>query len=310
MTIRLAGNGQGPGSGGATSAFATAGGEMAALIGATDWASTSLGSPETWPHSLITTIRIMVTSRYQMWMAWGKDLTFFCNDAYTPTLGVKHPSALGRPAREVWSEIWPDIGPRIESVLQSGHATWDEGLLLLLERSGYPEETYHTFSYSPLPDDDGNIAGILCVVMEETKRVIGERRVATLRDLASELSAVRSEPEVLEAVARALGRNNKDLPFSLIYLADGTAGRLWRMLDTAGVNGLLTPETVARPEDLPFPAAGVLSGAEKGVIHNLGGMSGLTTGAWDRPPRHAVIVPIAQQGQALPAGLFIAGLNP
>jgi CheY-like chemotaxis protein len=91
-----------------------------------------------------------------MWMGWGPELTFFYNDAYARmTLGAKHPWALGRAAREVWSEIWADIAPRIEHVLATGEATWDECLLLFLERSGFPEETYHTFSYSPLHDDDG-----------------------------------------------------------------------------------------------------------------------------------------------------------
>src|SRR3954452_22290456 len=238
-TNRVSGDGCVPGSETAVSPFALAGGEMAALIASADWSATSLGPPETWPQSLLTVLRIMVTSRYAMWMAWGEELTFFCNDAYTPTLGVKHPWALGRPANEVWSEIWPDIGPRIESVMRTGQATWDEGLLLFLQRSGYPEETYHTFSYSPLPDDDGAIAGMLCVVAEETQRVIGERRVATLRDLASELGAVRSEQDVLQAVERSLERNTKDIPFSLIYLAEGDSGRLRRVNESGGIDSQL-----------------------------------------------------------------------
>ena len=88
---------------------------------------------------------------------------------------------LGRPTREVWAEIWPQIGPRIEKVLATGEATWDESLLLILERGGYPEETYHTFSYSPLSDESGAIAGFLCVVSEDTERVIGMRRMNVLR---------------------------------------------------------------------------------------------------------------------------------
>ena len=135
--------------------FLAGGGEMGALMRARDWTGTPLGPPETWPQSLRTVIRILLTSRYQMWMGWGPELSFFYNDAYRPTLGVKHHRALGAPASEVWKEIWPDIGPRIEHVLRTGEATWDEALLLLLERSGYPEETYHTFSYSPLSDDSG-----------------------------------------------------------------------------------------------------------------------------------------------------------
>jgi hypothetical protein len=117
-------------------------GEMSARMQSFDWSKTPLGPVEFWPQSLKTTVRIMLTSRYAMWMAWGPELTFFYNDAYTPTLGIKHTWALGSRASQVWAEIWPDIGPRIESVLRTGEATWDEGLLLFLERSGYPEETY------------------------------------------------------------------------------------------------------------------------------------------------------------------------
>ena len=154
------------------------------------WHDTPLGSPDSWPQSLKTVVRILLTSRYQMWMCWGPELTMFYNDAYGPTLGVKQQWALGASAREVWKEIWPDIGPRIERVLQSGEATWDEALLLFLERSGYPEETYHTFSYSPLADDDGRIVGMLCVVTEETERVIGERRLSALQELAAGLAGL------------------------------------------------------------------------------------------------------------------------
>jgi len=151
-----------------------------------DWGATPLGPPAGWPQSLQTAVSILLSSRFSMWMAWGPELTFFCNSAYRrDTLGRKYPWALGRPASEVWAEIWGDIGPRIATVLTTGQATWDEALLLFLERSGYPEETYHTFSYSPLRDDDGALIGMLCVVSEDTDRVIGERRMATLRDLGS-----------------------------------------------------------------------------------------------------------------------------
>ena len=118
--------------------------EVALLMRATDWSRTALGPPLTWPHGLRTMVRMLLTSRYQMWMGWGPQLHFFYNDAYRPTLGSKHPDSLGKPTRELWAEIWDDIGPRIQHVLDTGEATWDEALLLLLERNGYPEETYHT----------------------------------------------------------------------------------------------------------------------------------------------------------------------
>ena len=145
---------------------------------ACDWAATPLGSPDTWPSSLRAVVQVMLTSRFAMWMAWGQELTFLCNDAYLPTVGIKRDWVIGSRSDKVWAEIWPDIGPRIRHVLTTGEATWDEALLLYLERSGFTEETYHTFSYSPLVDDDGTTNGMLCVVAEVTNRVIGERQLA------------------------------------------------------------------------------------------------------------------------------------
>ena len=192
-------------------------GELAALMRSKDWTGTPLGSPSTWPTSLRTVLRLMLTSRYAMWMGWGPDLTFFYNDAYgAQTLGAKHPWALGQPAREVWKEIWDTIGPRIEHVIRTGEATWDEGLLLFLERNGYPEETYHTFSYSPAPGDaPGAIAGMFCVVVEETERVIGQRRIALLGDFAALLSQSKATENAFAALeALSDGRSPRHSVFA------------------------------------------------------------------------------------------------
>src|ERR687889_921290 len=174
-------------------------------LAAVDWTATPLGHPDGWSPSLKTPVRILLTSKFSMWMGWGPELTFLCNDAYRrDTLGAKYPWALGRPASEVWAEIWPDIGPRIDRVIREGEATWDESLLLFLERSGYREETYHTFSYSPLADDTGQVVGMLCVVSEETERVVGERRMTLLRQLGADLTGLRDEEDVLDALAHRL----------------------------------------------------------------------------------------------------------
>ena len=209
-------------------------GELSRAMSTRNWAETPIGSPETWPAELRNAVRILLTSRFSMWAAWGPDLTMFYNDAYRrDTLQAKHPWALGRPAREVWAEIWHDIGPRIQSVLDTGVATWDEDLLLFLERSGYPEETYHTFSYSPLDGADGRTEGMLCVVTENTQRVVGERRMANLRDLAAAIAGTRTEPSVLGAVAEQLGSNPADLPFSITYLFDAAGDA--RLACAAGI---------------------------------------------------------------------------
>src|SRR4029078_7174453 len=186
-----------------------------------DWTATPLGYPEGWPQSLQTAASILLSSRFPMWMAWGPDLTFFCTYTYRrDPRGRKYPWALGRPASEVWAEIWDDIGPRVDRVLSTGEATWDSALLLFLERSGYQEKTYHTFSSSPLPDDASQIVGMLCVVSEDTLQVIGERRMATLRDLGSDPSVVRTDEEMLAFSDRQLDQNRRDLPFPLTYLFD------------------------------------------------------------------------------------------
>jgi hypothetical protein len=295
-----------------SAAFLAGGGAVGNLMRAKRWHDTPLGSPDSWPQSLKTVVRILLTSRYQMWMCWGPELTMFYNDAYGPTLGVKQQWALGASAREVWKEIWPDIGPRIERVLQSGEATWDEALLLFLERSGYPEETYHTFSYSPLADDDGRIVGMLCVVTEETERVIGERRLFALQELAAGMAGNSTLAMVFEAVARQLNGNLKDLPFTLTYLFDEQGDACLACSSGVDSNHPIAPARVD-PQDpnAAWPAEEILVRRTALNVSDLKDrFAGLPMGAWDKPPREAIIVPIAHQGRESPAGFLVAGINP
>ncbi|HVW81143.1 MAG TPA: SpoIIE family protein phosphatase [Mycobacteriales bacterium] len=297
-----------PGHSGSLASVLAASGTLGQDLLAVDWSSTPLGPMDTWPHSLQAAVRIVVSSRFSMWMAWGPDLTFFCNEAYRrDTLGVKYPWALGRSAREVWAEIWPDIGPRIDTVLRTGQATWDESLLLFLERSGYREETYHTFSYSPLPDDDGRIAGMLCVVSEDTERVIALRRMATLRDLSAEQTAVDREAQVWAAAARQLSADQRSLPFTLTYLFTDDQRNRARLACSTG----WPPHHPAAPETLTDDAIWPMSAAadESEWLVDVADLENLPTGAWDEPPLQAFAVPLEAPGQQGPYGLLIAGLN-
>ena len=282
--------------------------EVGADLAGLDWRTTPLGVPTTWPQSLRTAVSILLSSRFPMWMAWGPELTFFCNAAYRrDTLGRKYPWALGRPASEVWAEIWGDIGPRIETVLSTGRATWDEGLLLFLERSGYTEESYHTFSYSPLRDDDGALVGMLCVVSEDTERVIGERRMATLRDLGSDPTAIRTEQQVLAFAGAQLERNGRDLPFTLTYLFDDDGARLAGSTGMAAGHPAAPPALPARGSPV-WPVDAAIRGESLLVPLDGAPFTGLPTGAWPEPPTQALLVPLLQQGDT-PYGFMVAGLN-
>ncbi|MFD0532917.1 ATP-binding protein [Actinomadura luteofluorescens] len=191
-----------------------------------------------------------------------------------------------------------------------GEATWDEGLLLFLERSGYSEETYHTFSYSPLRDDTGDVVGMLCVVNEATEGVIGERRMTTLRDLGSDPSMIRTEEETLAFADGQFDRNRKDLPFTLTYLfEDGGTARL------AGATGVPRDHPAAPAElaaDEPggiWPAAALARG--ESVLMQLDDprFGVLPSGDWPQPPDQALVVPLLRQGRA-PYGFLVAALNP
>ncbi len=285
--------------------------EVGRDLAAVDWAATPLGRPGSWPQSLQTAVDILLSSRFSMWMAWGAQLTFFCNAAYRRhTLGRKYPWALGRPADEVWAEIWDDIGPRIDTVLATGKATWDEALLLFLERSGYPEESYHTFSYSPLRDDAGAVVGMLCVVSEDTERVIGERRMATLRDLGSDPSVVRTEQETLDFAGRQLDRNRRDMPFTLTYLFgdDGAVARLAGSTGIAAGHPVAPAALAADDPDPVWPVAALLRGESALVSLVSARFAVRPAGAWSEPPVQALVAPLAQQGGP-PYGFLVAALN-
>ncbi|HXF15970.1 MAG TPA: PAS domain-containing protein [Burkholderiales bacterium] len=194
---------------------------MAARVRAFDWATTALGPVEGWPQSLRIAVGICLHSRFPMFVWWGPQLIKIYNDSYVPMLGTRHPAALGRPAQETWSDIWDVIGPQAEAVMKRGEATWNERVLLMMERQGYSEETYFTWSYSPIYDDSGGIGGVFCACVEETSRVLTEReRDRLLKDNDAErlrlaaafaqspsfLAILRGPKHVFEYVNERYGR--------------------------------------------------------------------------------------------------------
>ena len=156
--------------------FLTGGGEMGAVMRTHDWSTSPLGAPKAWPQSLRTVVDLMLTSKFPMFVAWGEELGFLYNDPYTDILGAKHPQALGAPFKDVWAEIWPDISPLIDAAM-AGEATFRENLPLIMNRRGFDERTWFTFSYSPVRDEIGRVAGMFCACTETTPTVIAEQRL-------------------------------------------------------------------------------------------------------------------------------------
>ena len=254
---------------------------MGTRMRAFDWTSHPLGEPHAWPQSLKSAVSICLGSRFPILLWWGPELFMLYNDAYRPMLGMsKHPMALGQAGRACWPEIWHIIGPMLEdSVLRRGEATWSNDQLLLLERNGFVEECYFTFTYSPIRDESGGVGGVFCAVIETTERVVGERRLRVLKDLAANTIDGTDADDVCRRAMSVIGDSHGDLPFAGVFLFDDD-GR-----------GRLVARTTAGPDALPTE-----------LLREDSGSLDLT--------EPAIAVPIAASGQSAPTGLLVAGLNP
>jgi PAS domain S-box-containing protein len=177
--------------------FLQGGGKTGAMMRDHDWSSSPLGPPESWPRPLRIVVELLLQSQFPMFVAWGAELGFLYNDPYAEILGAKHPRALGRRFHDIWSEIWPDISPLIDAAM-SGQATYREDLPLVMNRKGYDEQTWFTFSYSPVRDESGSVAGMFCAVHETTRRVLAERALRELNEtLERRVSEALAERKLL-----------------------------------------------------------------------------------------------------------------
>jgi PAS domain S-box-containing protein len=179
------------------------GGAMGDRVRAFDWSKTPLGPMADWPESLKISVSICLSSRFPMFVWWGPHLINIYNDAYVPMLGKRHPAALGRPARDSWDDIWDVVGRQADLVMNRGEATWNERVRLVMERMGYTEETFFTWSYSPIRDDAGQVRGLFCAVTEETERVRAE---AALRDSEARFQAFMDHSPTASWITDADGR--------------------------------------------------------------------------------------------------------
>ena len=290
--------------------FLQGGGEMGALIRSKDWSATLLGPSESWPQSLKTTLGILLNSRYPMFVFWGSQLIKIYNDGYTPILGRKHPWALGQPAREVWPEIWPAIEPLVDRAL-SGDPTWSDDLMLFMERNGFPEEVYFTFSYSPIPDESGGIGGMFCACTETTGQVLGERRLRTLRDLAAALAQTQTERDACAQAAGLLHANAADVPFVSIYLLDEAGGAHLAAQAGSAPGHPVAPVEIARGrENESWPVYDVVDSRSPRLVESLRErFTAIPAGPWPEHPHTAMVLPLIDRSLDRAIGAIVLGIS-
>ena len=282
------------------------------MLRETDWSATSAGPMEHWPEELRSAMRTVLPSRMPMLLWWGADLVQLYNQAAVPLLGHKHPAAMGQPAAQSWAEAWSEIGPLAAGVLLGQGATYSEDLLLLLDRRGYPEETYWTFSYSPVLDDAGRVRGVLVALQETTPTVVGNRRLRTLSELgAISTAGSQTAADVCKAAVEILEKNRADVPVALAFMA-GEEGRELTLCRSSGLQPETEKEwtTVATP-DFPLPLWSVhesgparvpLSGPEfQGAF-----LRDPVAGAM---PAEAMVLPLVDAEGDAPIGTLVLGFS-
>jgi PAS domain S-box-containing protein len=282
------------------------GGELGALIRAKDWGTTPLGPIDGWPQSLRSCVSHLLPSKAQIVVFWGPELVAIYNDAYRPVFGSKHPTALGKPARECWSEIWDVLEPLFGGVVNDGEAFWAQDHLFALERHGYAEETYFDVSYDPVRDETGRVGGVFCIVSETTGRVVGGRRLAVLRDLARIGNGAVSASEVFRNTAGVLENYGKDVPFAALYSWDAGSGAA-RLEAVAGVAAgeRAAPHVIDatnRHESWP------VGGDPDMVLAEPPAHMPLPGGPWPEPVKQVAVLKLASRSNEI-YGYLVCGLS-
>jgi signal transduction histidine kinase len=278
-----------------------------------DWAATPLGPAESWSPALQAVTRLVLANRFPMLLWWGPAYTQLYNDAYRPILATKHPEAQGQPARECWADIWHVIGPLIEIPMHGGPATWVEDLQLEINRDGYVEETHFTVAYSPVPDPavPSGIGGVLATVHEISDKVIAERRIEALRDLARAPIAETAQ-EACAIAGRILAGHAKDIPFALLYLLD-SSGKRACLAGSAGVEpgAEIAPPVIELDHPEPgWPLGSAIGSESWPIVERLPErFPAVPGGPWSDSPNTAVVVPIQSEKQERPLGWVIGGVS-
>ena len=288
------------------------GGEMGALIRAYPWGQSPLGPISEWPSSLTTAVSICLNARFPMVIWWGDEFRLLYNDAFQPILGDRHPQALGQPAATVFTESWHVIGPQLTELVDTKTANRMEDLLIPVFRAGYLEESYYTYSYSPLLNKKGAVGGVFTVIIETTKQILSDRRLAMLTDLSSRSGDAKTVDEVYRLTVEILACNPADIPFAALY-----------QLNTAKTQAILCGQTPTEGGTLPLPPVINMAAADpwkfESVLHTQsaltiedlpGRFGAVPTGTFALPVNQARVLPVRALRRRNLTRLLIVGINP
>ncbi|MGZ8320151.1 MAG: ATP-binding protein [Telluria sp.] len=287
-------------------------GELVRLVNELDWENTPMGAIGTWPESVRGAVSIALESTLQMAILAGPELTYIYNDAYKSIFGDKHPQALGKSLWTVWPEATESLEALLSPVIESGRAVRHDDMPLLLERHGYPEECYFTFSYSALRTGD-RIDGVFVSALETSERVIYERRLRTLGALATCVASLRGE-NPYGALVAALGANRHDIPCAALYLADAGAAEARLMLQTADSEHAMRLCEAVRDDTEASAQSPVARALATGLAQEFDAAAMLAPGknarAAPEAPRRAIAFPLVVPGERRPRAVFVVAANP
>ncbi len=288
------------------------GGEMGVLLRSYTWPQTSLGPLSEWPVSLTTAVSICLNSRFPMVIWWGEEFRLLYNDAFRPILGDRHPWAIAQPGAAVFSESWHIVGPQLIELVKTKAANRVEDLLIPVFRAGYLEESYYTYSYSPLLLERGAVGGVFTVISETTKQILSDRRLATLTHLSMQSGDAKTVGEVYALTTDILARNPADIPFAALY-----------QLNTAKTQAVLCRQTPATGGTVPLPPVINMSKSDpwlfESVLHtqaavtieDLSGRFGkVPTSTFSLPVDQARVLPVRSLRRRNLTLLLIVGISP
>jgi formate hydrogenlyase transcriptional activator len=295
--------------------FLTGGGELGERIRLHDWAATPLGPLPDWPEPLRAATSLCLRSQFPTIIHWGwPDLVVLYNDAFIPLIGDKHPTALGTRLFDSWPELRPTIESMLERVFSTGQAALSKDLLHVYRRSGYFEERYLTASFNPIVLDSGKVGGSFSLIDDTTDRVIGERRLRTLRDLAARSMEAKEIDEACRIAAEVLAGNRFDLPFALFYLLDQKRKRVRLVANVGLPQGPASPPIIDLMEPnaaVAWPMARAVESNSVEQVDNLEEKFGPLPGcAWNESSHCALVVPITLAGRQVPTAMLVAGISP